>query len=119
MAAFPSYAKLLREGFARAPGPVVERSEMQSGPPKQRRNASRAMWRLPVRYLLATKADYVSFVTWFESTVQAGAAWFDWTDPLDGTVRQARIVGGAIDPQPQRKDQEIWIVAFELEYWGT
>lgn len=119
LAEFPAYPKLLFERDApRGPEPVLERTDMESGPPKQIVRASRAMTRMPVRYHLASKADYLAFLAWHRDTLHQGADWFTWTDPLTAAARTVRIVGGKIEPKVQRKDHERWIVGFELEYWG-
>lgn len=118
MATFPSNAKLLFEGFTERPASAVLRTEMESGPPKQAKLVSRVMVPRPVRYLFASKADYQAFVTWFRTQISYGADWFDWTDPVDGTVKSARIVNGTYEPTPLRKNLERWVVAMDLETWG-
>lgn len=118
MSGFPSYAVPLIEGYGERPEPAVERTEMESGPPKQMRVRSRALVTRPVKYLLASQADYAAFMAWFRDTLGAGADWFDWTDPRDGVTKKARIVGGKLDARPTVKTLARWIVSFELETWG-
>lgn len=118
MAAFPAYPVLLFDGYARKPDAAIKRSDSESGPPKQLKTKSRVLHTRPVTYLLASKADLDAFETWFESTINFGADWFDWTDPYDSAVKSARIAGGAIDPKPQRKALDRWTVSFQIETWG-
>jgi len=118
MAAFPSYAQLERQGFGDTPRPGVVRTDMESGPPKQATVESRSLHRISVVYLISTKADYQSFITWWETTISR-VDWFDWTDPVSNTTKQARIVDGAIETTPLRSDLAHWEIRFDLEYWGT
>jgi hypothetical protein len=116
MATWPSTAKLLFDGFTEEPQPGVIRTEMEGGPPKQTAWPSRVMVQRPARALFTSKADYNAFRTWAETTIHR-VGWFDWTDPNSGSVKQARIVGGVLKPQPQRKDLERWIITLTLETW--
>jgi len=114
---FPSYAKLLLDGFGENPESAVLRTEMESGPKKQAQVRSRALVTRPMRCLFTSKADHESFKAWFRNDIARGAVWFDWTDTVTGTVKKAQIVGGKIESKPTRKDLERWIVSFELETW--
>lgn len=117
MPTFPAYAKVLFDGFGENPESAVLRTEMESGPKKQAQVRSRALVVRPMRCLFTSKADYLSFETWFRTDIKRGAVWFDWTDPVSGTVKKAQIVNGKIEAKPTRKDMERWIVSFELETW--
>lgn len=119
MAAFPAYAKLLLEGFGENPEPAVLRTEMESGPPKQAKIKSRVMVARPVIYALDSKADYLAFIAWFKTGVNYGSDFFDWTDPLDGLVKNARIVGGKIEARPINGALSQWRVSFSLENWSA
>jgi len=118
VAAFPSYAKLTRAGYAHSPRPGVIRTNMEAGPPKQATIESRILHRINVAYLIDSKADYQSFLAWWQTTISR-VDWFDWTDPLSGAVKQARIVGGEFEARPTRPDLEAWVITFDLEYWGS
>lgn len=119
LAAFPNYPILLFPGdMPRAPEPALERTDMESGPPKQAPKVSRVMTRVPVRYRLLTKADYLAFIAWHRDTIKQGSDWFTWIDPLTAAARTARIVGGKIEANATRKDLERWNLSFELEFWG-
>ena len=114
--AFPSYGKLLRDGYSENPRPAVLRTSMESGPPKQTKIQSRVMVERPVVYQF-TLTEKGTFWTWFTSTINYGADWFDWTDPVDGVTKAARIVGGQIGWQPVSHRGGSWRAAFTLETW--
>jgi len=117
-ATFPDYPILLFPGFTEKPDPVVRRTDMESGPPKQLTRSARAMVKRPVSYLIVSKTDKDSFMTWFNVAINRGADWFNWLDPYDGVVKPARIVGGALDPKPQIKSLTRWVIAFQIETWS-
>lgn len=117
MATFPTTGKLLFPGFAEQREPAALRTDTENGPPKQLMVRSRVMVTRPVTYLFA-KADYTAFVAWVRDTTNNGVDWFDWTDPVDGVTKQARIVGGDIsDAKPRQGHFSHWTVTFKLETW--
>lgn len=119
MATFPAYPVLLFDPTRRRREAGVVRTPKEGGLPKQRKRFSRVMIARPVTYLLKSASDYASFMTWYETTI-GRTGWFDWTDPADGVVKQARIQGGAIeDEEPQRKSHDRWKVKFTIETWNT
>jgi len=92
--AFPSIGQLLLSGYGERPQSAIQRTDMESGPPKQARVRSRVIVARPVRYQF-TAAEVVTFETWFRGVeCNYGAGWFDWNDPRTGTLKQARIVNG-------------------------
>jgi hypothetical protein len=119
MAAFPSYAKLVFENVSRDRESAVNRTAMESGPPKQLKVKSRVMVERPVVYFLDTLSDYNNFITFFQTTINFGADWFDWTDPVDSVVKLARIKNGKINEVPRRKIFDRWRVAFVIETWSN
>lgn len=98
MAIFPSYVDALVDGYGEGHSNIIERTEMDRGIPKQRRVQSDVLVTVSLNLLFSSNADATNFETWFYSDAQAGAAWFDWTDPRTGAVRQARAVGGTLGP---------------------
>ncbi|MCE5182351.1 MAG: hypothetical protein LLG15_11165 [Betaproteobacteria bacterium] len=115
---FPSYAVLLFDGFSEKPEPNIDRTEMESGPPKQMPKSSRAMETRHVKYRINSRAEFLSFKDWHRVDLKQGSAWFSWADPLDLVTKKARIVGGKIEPKALRHDLEKWDVDFDLETWG-
>ena len=118
MATWPSYAKIKFAGFSQSRKPAVTRSEMDIGPAKQIRTASRVMVTRPCQVWLDSLTDYNSFITWFRTSISHGADWFDWIDPVTGTTKSARIVGGQLDEEtPQALGLAAWVIALKLETW--
>jgi|SRR3970282_757758 len=107
--------------FEESPSPAVLRTEMEGGIPKQAQILSKVMITRPVVYKVNTLTDLQSFMTWFRGTIGRGALWFDWTDPIDSVVKQARIVGGVIKASPLDSSQpsKIWKITFSLEVWDS
>ena len=117
MAAFPSYAKIALSGFAEQRESALLRTQMESGPPKQAKVRSRVMVTRPVTILLGSLSDYQSFITWFSQTIHEGADWFDLTDPVTGTTKSARFVGGGLDATPNGT-KNAWSIKANIETWG-
>lgn len=117
MATFPSYAKILQSGFSEQRESALLRTEMEDGPPKQARIKSRVMITRPVTILLQSRADYLAFIAWFSETIHEGADWFDWTDPVSGTVKSARFVSDVLQATPAG-GLSVWSVTAKLETWG-
>ena len=113
MATFPD-GKITFSGFKRQRVSSVIRSDMESGPAKQALRASRDYIRFPVTYLF-TATEYAAFDTWVSDTIVIVGS-FDWTDPVSGTLKEARIVNGDIsDATPLNPHMANWIVKFVLE----
>lgn len=120
MAAFPSYAKILRDGFGEQRETALMRTEMESGPPRQVKVRSRVLVSRPVRIFVETKADYLAFVSWFRDTLNEGADWFDWLDPVDGTTKSVRFAGGGMVGEPAGSVNTGWFISgLKLEGWGV
>lgn len=117
MAAFPAAPVLLYDGFEEQPPPAVRRTEMEDLFGKQLKTASKVLVKRPVQYLIKSKADKDAFVVFFNTTINRGADWFDWTDPYDAAVKTARIVGGRISLKPRRKALDRWLLGCEIETW--
>ena len=117
MATFPIYAKILAAGFAEQRESALLRTEMESGPPKQAKIKSRVLITRPVSILLQSRADYLRFVDWFSVTLNEGADWFDFTDPVKRTVKRARFVGGGLEASPQA-GLTVWTINTKIETWG-
>lgn len=101
MAAFPAYGQLLLDGHGETPESALLRTDMEGGPPKQIKIKSRVMVARPVAYLFSA-TEYSQFKIWHRDTINRGADWFDWVEPVDGTTVQARIVGGAYTARAER-----------------
>jgi hypothetical protein len=120
MATFPAYAKLTFDGNPRQRESALNRTNMEAGPPKQLKVKSRVMVERPVVYNLDTLSDYNNFITFFQTTINFGADWFDWVDPVDGATKLARIKNGQISKEePRRKVMDRWRVGFTIETWSN
>lgn len=119
MATFPTYAKLMHDPYRVTRAPAVVRTDMESGPPKQAKIRSRVMVTREVRYAFGSIADYQAFITWFNTGIARGAGWFDWNDPIDDSVKQARIVGGQIEEEQPNKTLDVWQLKFRIETWDA
>jgi hypothetical protein len=120
MPAWPTYAKILIEGFAEQRESGVKVSDMESGPPKVVLIKSRVMVTRPVKVLLISTADYLAFVDWFRGDIKQGVMWFDWYDPVAKVTKKARIKAGelgAAAPLATIKKDAGWLVTLNLETW--
>lgn len=119
MAAFPN-VKFDWQDLGLKPEPVVERSEMERGVPKQRRIASDARVEVPITVRHDTKAEALAFEDWFYEDINAGQDWFNWTHPMTGAVVQARVVGGELGQLNfEQKTLEASNRTLKLEYWRS
>ena len=117
MPTLPSYCKIMSGGYSEQPQPSVLRTEMESGPPKQARVTSRAMVQRPVQLRIDTLANYNAFTAWVRDTLQCGALWFDYSDPVTASTKSARLVGGQYEAAPGAGLQ-FWVIKTTFETWG-
>lgn len=96
MATFPNWVQLVPMDNLEQRTPVVARSEMERGVPKQRRIAADSLVTLPLTAVFANAQRAEDFEVWFDTEANAGAAFFDFVHPRTGLTVQARIVGGDI-----------------------
>lgn len=119
MADFPTYAKLLDEpGLPIKRLPAVSRTDFEDGMVKQLKTKSRVLVQREVKYKLTSLSDYNSFITWFQTTIKYGADWFNWTDPVDSTVKSARIVSALNIEEPFHGLLTHWRISLTIETWS-
>lgn len=121
MAAFPTYVKVALGGYSESHAPIVSRSEMDRGVPKQRKTQSDVMVTIALNLIFLAKADVANFEDWYYASTgaAAGAAYFDWTDPRTGVVRQARAVANELGPLTQFQDTNGFVLTtrpLKIEY---
>lgn len=116
---FPSYAKILLAGYQHQRESALLRSEMESGPARQSKVRSRVMVTRTCTIFLETLSDFNSFETWFATTLNEGALWFDYADPVSGITKSARFVGGGYSATPASGALGSWNIAAKLETWGS
>lgn len=120
MAAFPTvkhYAASFREQY----GTALRRTPMETGPAKQAKHQSRVLVQVEMRLAFFTKAELDSFLTFFKTTVNWGADWFDWVHPRSGATLQARFVAGQeLAPiEHLRPALDLIDLPIRLEYWSA
>lgn len=113
MAVWPPYAQIASIG--EDPQSALIRTPMESGPPKQAKVRSKQMINRPLAVALDSKSDYLSFRAWVDHTLNRGRDWFSWADPVDDTVKQARILNGAYKGRPLGNRLTYWEVTLTLE----
>jgi hypothetical protein len=118
MATLPSYVQILFDGYNRTRESALLRTEMEYGPPKQAKIKSKVMITSQVNLYFDSKANFQSFETWYDETLDEGSGWFDMTDPVSGNTISARFVGGGYKAKPMSANMEQWQLAAELEYWS-
>lgn len=117
MVNFPAYLAIGFDGYDEVqPSPLL-RSDMEGGQPKQGRMRTRVLYERKVVYRAKTLADYQSFLTWYRTTVNFGADWFNWTDPVDSVSKPARIKGGEYEAKPVTPTLGHWDITLTLEHW--
>ena len=89
MASFPAIGSPLYEGFSQSTPSGSIRTEME-GYIKQAKRFSSVYVERSVMYYL-TSAEYSTFLTFFETTIDRGSLSFDWTDPITDSTKTARI----------------------------
>jgi len=118
MAAFPTYVQILAEGYEKDRESAVIRTPFEDGMVKQLRSKSRVLVARSFTAGFDTLANYQAFITWFQTDVDYGASWFDFTDPEDLVVRQARIVN-KLDKERPIFGTGKWRVPMTIETWSA
>ena len=118
MATLPAYAQLLFRDYQRTRESALLRTEMESGPPKQAKIKSKVMITSQINLYFDSKANFQSFETWYDDTLEEGSGWFDMTDPVSGSTITARFVGGGYKAKPLSANMEQWELGAEIEYWS-
>lgn len=119
MYSWPAYASVLRNDFGLERQSALMRTDTETGPAKQTKIRSRVMVKVPVTIRLTSKADCLSFIDWVRTTLNHGAYWFDWFDPLTEATVSARIVGGQFGKIHPVGGLERWETSLTLEYWDA
>lgn len=114
---FPTYVDFQVSGFTRSDSSITERSDMERGPAKTRRVSEDPVTKVSGKLHFRTAAAQLAFDDWFYSRAgaNAGAAWFDWTDPRGSIARQARIVSLG-ELTVLSRNLELAEQAIEMEY---
>lgn len=95
MPAWPTYAKLLMEGYAEEFDPSVERTEMERGVPKERTLNSQVLDTINASVLFRSAADIAAFEAWYFTELNR-VGWFTMSHPRTGAPINARFQGGKL-----------------------
>jgi len=104
---------VLADGWRDTLPRMSERSEVDSGPAKQRRITTGAPYRVQVRYLVPNAAALALLEDFYKNDAAAGAVWFNWTHPVKQVVVQARFVAGE-EPYTEAYNRA-WLATVSLE----
>ncbi|VVD74359.1 hypothetical protein [Pandoraea commovens] len=116
--AFPSYMPApMASSFTQSPDFAVLVTEMDAGPDKQRPRNSLAKVTRSVEFMLDGIDKRNAFEEWVRVDLAGGVLWFDWRDPLTGSMKIAKIAGGKVEYSSQGS-YRIWQVRFSLETYG-
>lgn len=115
---FPSYAKMLDEGFDKSRASVVDRTEMSDGMVKQLQTKSRGLVSRNLMIDFSSLVDYQSFITWYRVNLHGGADWFAWIDPEDDVVKTARIAN-KLDKEKPLRGPTYWRISAIIETWDS
>ena len=113
--AWPAYGTLIR--YAEKPGisPIL-RSQFERGPAKQAKLFSKQPYDLTMTWVF-TNAEYATWLTWYDDTIDRGATPFDITNPFTGGTISAVIKGGEFQSQPFNMASTHVQVSLTLEYY--
>ena len=114
----PSYAKILFAGYQQQRESALLRTDMESGPPRQNKVRSRVMVTRTCNLFFDSEADFNSFETWYAGDAHEGSLWFNFTDPVSGSVKSGRFVGGGYTATPLVPDLSKWQIDLKIETWG-
>jgi hypothetical protein len=115
---FPTYTTVLTGSTQLNATPIINRTQMESGPAKQAPNQSYSFPQQQL-YIVFSVDQFEDFNTWFVDPDNGnyGASFFNWTDPQFSTTRSARIVGGAYGPvQPLTATSNYLVMQVTFEY---
>jgi len=111
---FPAYACIQLDGYGETSDYGLIRSEMD-GLAKQRPRWSKPIVTRTIKVKVGDKSAKAAFDVFVRDDLAGGSGWFSFTDPIDGVVKQGRLVGGKVDwSTPGR----IWFFSGQIETLG-
>lgn len=116
MPAWPTYAKLLVDGYTEAPDFGVLRSAMDASIAKQRVRYSVPIVTRAATIYVEGDVNKIAFDAWIDTDLTGGIAWFDFTVPRTSRTVRARIVSGAY--QWQAPAGQVWRATCQIETLG-
>ncbi len=104
---------VLADGFEDTFGRLTDRSEVDTGPAKQRRVTTAAAQRAAFTVML-TSEERAWLRDFFNGDAAGGAVWFEWTHPVELVVVQARFLSD--EPPSYTPWKPDWLAKISLEY---
>lgn len=95
MATWPSYARVMFDGYGEEFDPGILRTEMERGVPIERVVNTDVIEEVGVSLYFSTKEDHAAFESWYFTTINR-IGWFEWRHPRLGVVVSARFKGASI-----------------------
>jgi len=95
MPVWPTYAKLLMEGYSEEFDPSIERTEMERGIPKERVLNSQVLDSITATVLFRSAGDIAAFDAWYFTDVKR-VGWFTMAHPRTGAAISARFQAGKL-----------------------
>lgn len=107
--------RVIADGFRDTFPDLVDRSETDTGPAKQRRVTTAAPGTIEVVYKMTT-AERIWLRAFFMGEAAGGGVWFEWRHPVEQRTVVARFVKGSPPAyEPMKPD---WRVSVSLEWRG-
>lgn len=116
MSQWPTFAKVVTEGFGEKPNPSVKRTEMERGVPKQAVINKKVMVELNITVQFESGADVAMFENWYYNDIKR-VSFFSFRHPRTKQVLQCRIKSGDIgEIKPVISGFEVCRTNMTLEY---
>lgn len=106
--------KPLYDGYAEQPPDNRLRTQMDVGPPKQRRRATAGVRKIQCQFRL-TKAQTEILDNFYDVICASGSLTFDWTHPRTGAA--VVFTFGKTPPSHTVQADDVWLSRVELEIW--
>lgn len=103
----------LAEGFKETLPKLTTRSEVDTGPAKQRRTTTAGPSIITVAYLVKT-AERQFLEDFYLNDAAGGAVWFEWFHPVKLEARLARYLDGQPPAYEPFKPDWIWTEVLEV-----
>jgi hypothetical protein len=116
MIIFPTYPQLtFDDGHKKVYESNVNRSEFESGHIRQVRRNGKAFVTRKLKYFLCSKSEQEQFELFYKNTLNYGANYFLWVDPVDGVKKRARIRNGSLEIEAFNANYTSFLASFEIE----
>ena len=117
MITFPENLIPLVTSFSQSVRPVIERSQFESGPDRQRSNSCGQYIDYSMVYSVCGCDGLDSFIEWFCKDLVNGAKSFKWFDPCKKDFVKARISDGTYSATPDNANLTSFNISLNIEVW--